>query len=283
MTVTDPVRLCLEGRLTPALAIAQLLLAGLDAATIARRVRAAEAPGEAWATLSRLVAARANELEGLRRMIDSTGIDHAGDMDPQAIAGLFDRAVAVSPEASVALYSLGDPAALEAATGEIVAWLDRQGLLTPDADVLDLGCGIGRMVPPLAPRVRSVLGVDVSSGMVAEARRRCGGLDNVNFTVGSGHDLAGLPDAGFDLVLAVDSFPYMVQAGVAEAHMAEARRVLRAGGTLVILNLSYRGDPVEDARDAIDWAERYGFEIRCAGASPFAIWDGFAYVFGRVD
>ena len=76
-----------------------------------------------------------------------------------------------SPEASVALYSLGDPAILAAATEEIVAWLVAERLLPADADVLDLGCGIGR-VGGVAPRCRSVLGLDVSAGMVAEATRR---------------------------------------------------------------------------------------------------------------
>ena len=38
----------------------------------------------------------------------------------------------------------------------------------------------------------------------------------------------------------MDSFPYLMQAGVAERHVAEAARMLRPGGALAILNLSYR-------------------------------------------
>ena len=54
----------------------------------------------------------------------------------------------------------------------------------------------------------------------------------------------GWQPAAFDLVLAIDSFPYIVQTGAAMAvrHVADAARVLRPGGALCILNLSYRND-----------------------------------------
>jgi SAM-dependent methyltransferase len=42
----------------------------------------------------------------------------------------------------------------------------------PGASVLDLGCGDGNMAPPLLDRGLVYRGVDLSGGMVAEARRR---------------------------------------------------------------------------------------------------------------
>ena len=74
----------------------------------------------------------------------------------------------------MAAYSLGDTAVLAAATDEIVAWLVAMDLIGPDSDVLDFGCGIGRIAAAVAPRVRSVIGLDLSPGMIAEARRRPG-------------------------------------------------------------------------------------------------------------
>ena len=55
----------------------------------------------------------------------------------------------------------------------------------------------------------------------------------------------------FDAVLAIDVMPYIHRAGpeLIETHFAEAARVLRAGGDLVILNLSYRGDLESDRQD----------------------------------
>lgn len=42
----------------------------------------------------------------------------------------------------------------------------------PDS-VLDFGCGVGRLLLPLASRVREVVGVDVADSMLIEARRNC--------------------------------------------------------------------------------------------------------------
>lgn len=41
------------------------------------------------------------------------------------------------------------------------------------ARALDFGCGVGRLLLPLARRCRDVTGVDVSPSMLAEARRNC--------------------------------------------------------------------------------------------------------------
>src|SRR5688500_2310195 len=38
---------------------------------------------------------------------------------------------------------------------------------------LDFGCGVGRLVLPLAARCPAVMGVDVSQSMLAEAGRNC--------------------------------------------------------------------------------------------------------------
>jgi 2-polyprenyl-3-methyl-5-hydroxy-6-metoxy-1,4-benzoquinol methylase len=65
--------------------------------------------------------------------------------------------------------------------------------------VLDYGCGVGRVLIPLASRAESAVGIDVSPSMLAEARRNCDarGVENVELLAVDGLD--GLsPD--FDLV-----------------------------------------------------------------------------------
>jgi ubiquinone/menaquinone biosynthesis C-methylase UbiE len=125
--------------------------------------------------------------------------------------------------------------------------------------------------------VRSIVGTDISATMLETSRRRCAALANVSFRQSSGHDLREFEDASFDLVLAVDTFPYIVHSGLAERHMAEAARVLRQGGDLVILNYSYRGDPERDRADVLCFGDRYGFEVLRDGARPFTLWDGLAF------
>lgn len=281
--------LCLEGAISPEVALARLLLGGIAGAEVTAVVEAQrpDPPTPRWAALARLVQAKASVLDSLAAEVAAEGREEdvfAGGSDVARVAAFFDRQAARVPELGVAFYSLGDKAILAAATAEIVGWLDAEGLLGPGPpDVLDLGCGIGRIAAALARRCRSVLGLDVSPGMVAEARRRCAGWENVRFEVTAGEDLAFLPEAAFDLVLAVDSFPYMVQVGggVADRHVEGAARVLRVGGALAVLNLSYREDIAADRADLERWAGRYGFTVGRAGERPFGLWDGVAFVLRR--
>lgn len=192
---------------------------------------------------------------------------------------LFDWAVQQSEEASVALYSLGNPELLERATAEIVAQLREWGAVTRDTAILDIGCGIGRLLIALAPEVRTATGIDVSSGMVKAARRRCADHPNIEVLKGDGRGLTPLNDATFDVVLAVDSFPYIRQSGyaLAEDFFAESARVLRRGGQLVILNYSYSEDRDADAREVSELASENQMRVIEAGARPFEMWDGLAF------
>src|SRR6185437_9038733 len=148
----------------------------------------------------------------------------------------------------------------------------------------DLGCGIGRIAAAVAPEVASVLAIDIAPRMLEEARTRCAGIANLRFVLGSGADLQPVADRSIDLVLAVDSFPYIAQCGMplVERHLAEAARVLAPGGELVILNLSYRGT-AEDQRDIAELAPRHDFAIELNGTRPFTLWDGTAFRLRRAS
>lgn len=196
-----------------------------------------------------------------------------------ALAGwrqCFDRAVAAAPEAAVALYSLGDPAILARATAELAALLDRCGLLGRERAALDIGCGIGRIEQALAPRLGHIVGIDLSPAMIAEAERRCAALGNVRFAVCEGTGLSQFAPASFDLVLAIDSFPYIVAAGgdLAARHVHDAARLLRPGGALAIFNYSYRGDLAADLAELAALADTAGFRVERDGTRDLGLWDG---------
>jgi SAM-dependent methyltransferase len=194
-------------------------------------------------------------------------------------ASSFDAAAKLSPEASVALYSLGDADSLAAATAEIAVWLREAGLLGPECEILDVGCGIGRLEAALGAKVGRIIGTDISEEMIKIARQRCETLHNVEFRLTSGLGLADFAGASFDCVVAVDTFPYLVAAGgdLAEWHIHEAARVLKPAGELVILNYSYRGAPVQDREDVERIAEATGLRTILAGTRPFGRWDGAAF------
>jgi SAM-dependent methyltransferase len=194
-------------------------------------------------------------------------------------AAVFDRLADEAPEAAVALYSLGRPDILYAATDELVQAIRSWGLLGPRRAVLDLGCGTGRVASAIAGAAGSVTGIDVSQRMVAAARRRCAGMDNVGFIATGGRDLAAFGDESFDLVLAVDVFPYLVQPGMSLAarHVGEAARVLRPGGSLLIFNFSYRGDLAADRADLARLAQAAGLQVVRNGTRDLSLWDGAAF------
>jgi SAM-dependent methyltransferase len=212
--------------------------------------------------------------EGLAR-------ERTGDI--AAIREQFDRAVAIAPEAAVALYSLGSAETLGHATAEIAARHDEWGLVGPNVTALDIGCGIGRLELALAPRLRALTGIDVSPGMIKEAQNRCAGLANVEFAVCDGTGLGAFAGYRFDLVLAVDAFPYLVAAdpAFAERHIADAAQLIPPGGALVILNYSYRGDLDADRRTVTDLSQRYGFRVERNGSRDFALWDGATFLLRR--
>ncbi len=98
-----------------------------------------------------------------------------------------------------------------------------------DATVLDAGCGAGRMSRYLTERGCSVQGIDLSSSMVAIARRD---HRDLVFTVGSLADLP-FPDDHFAGVMLWYSIIHTPPAGQARI-FAEATRVLRPAGHLLV-------------------------------------------------
>ncbi|HEU4576854.1 MAG TPA: class I SAM-dependent methyltransferase [Polyangiaceae bacterium] len=195
------------------------------------------------------------------------------------IANGFDRAAELCPEASVALYSFGDGSRLAAATAELAERLRDWGLLGREWAYLDIGCGIGRLEQALAPAVRSIVGIDISRKMIELARARCAGLPNVAFQVANGRDLRAFAAGSLDVVLAVDSFPYLVRCGVTlvTRQLSEVARVLKPGGQLAIFNFSYRNDPDADREELASYAADLGLTMLRSGARGLRTWDGAGY------
>lgn len=205
------------------------------------------------------------------------------DVEPFArvshVASAFDRAARLSPEASVALYSLGDPLRLAAATRELVEQMRAWQLLGRERTYLDVGCGIGRMEEALSPELGFITGIDVSAVMLELARQRCGGLPNVSFELASGRDLAAFDSASFDGVLAVDCFPYLFQCGAefVERHLQDAARLLKKNGQLLIFNFSYGAELAADRANVLRMSETAGFTVLRNGVQVFETWDGAAF------
>jgi cyclopropane fatty-acyl-phospholipid synthase-like methyltransferase len=101
--------------------------------------------------------------------------------------------------------------------------------VSPRWRVLEIGCGVGRLLRPLSGRFARVVGVDVSAGMLDRARDYCKGLPNVELELTDG-SLDFLPDAAFDFVFSHIVFQHLPRKAYAERYFRDAFRVLATGG-----------------------------------------------------
>jgi SAM-dependent methyltransferase len=126
-------------------------------------------------------------------------------------------------------------------------------LAGPDARVLNIGCGIGRVEKYLAPRVGELWGVDISGEMIARARVRLAGLPNVKLReLAVGEFLSAFETGTFDLVFSFLVLQHMERED-AFRYLVDAARILRPGGALSVqfpnlLSPEYTAAFVEGAR-----------------------------------
>jgi predicted TPR repeat methyltransferase len=103
-------------------------------------------------------------------------------------------------------------------------------------NVLDAGCGTGLCGPLLAPFARRLTGVDLSAGMLAQARER-----NVYDELAKSELTAYLNEhsEAFDLIVSADTLVYF---GALDDVVVAATRALRPGGSLVFTLEAAEGD-----------------------------------------
>jgi ubiquinone/menaquinone biosynthesis C-methylase UbiE len=112
------------------------------------------------------------------------------------------------------------------------------GKIAPGEEVLELGCGYGRIISGLAVRARTVVGVDTSLDNLALATKELAGLRHC-LLVGMDAALLGFRDGRFDWVVCI-------QNGISAFHVdkhlliREAVRVTKRGGTALFSTYSSR-------------------------------------------
>ena len=111
-------------------------------------------------------------------------------------------------------------------------------------EILDAGCGYGRIAVPLAQAGYKIVGIDVSPLMLAEAKRRADrAAISIDLQLG---DLCRLPydDDSFDVVLCMWlTFNELLNQNDQLAALAEMSRVVRPEGWCLIDGPPYMEDP----------------------------------------
>lgn len=107
--------------------------------------------------------------------------------------------------------------------------------------MLDLGCGTGVAARAIVRRVAPgvpITAIDISRQLIEAGQRLAAGeglAQHIDFRVGDAHEL-GLPTGGFDVVVMHTLVSHVADAATV---LAEARRLLRPGGQLVVFDGDY--------------------------------------------
>ncbi|HEV3278836.1 MAG TPA: class I SAM-dependent methyltransferase [Terriglobia bacterium] len=104
------------------------------------------------------------------------------------------------------------------------------GALDGRESALEIGCGTGRLLEPLAGHFGQVYGVDVSGEMVQRGRERLAHLGHVNFFEVDGEGCLPFKDETFDLCFSYITFHHIPAKPIVHRYIGEARRVLKERG-----------------------------------------------------
>ena len=121
----------------------------------------------------------------------------------------------------------------------------------PLGDLIDIGSGQGRVLKLLGSRAQRAVGVDIDSDarQLARAELLLAGVENCSLRKGDMYDLP-FADGEFDTVILDDVLGNAVRPMVA---LAEARRLLRPGGRLLLLAKTDRDDLTSLERHFAEW------------------------------
>jgi SAM-dependent methyltransferase len=144
-----------------------------------------------------------------------------------------DALVAVAGEGQI------DEGALSKSAAETLRVLQQYVGIRDTDDVLEIGCGVGRVGRVIAPICRSWTGTDISAGMLVAARSRLADLPNVRLVELSSVGLTEFADASFDFVYCTVVFMHLFEWDRYK-YIEEALRVLRPGGRIFFDNIDIR-------------------------------------------
>jgi len=134
----------------------------------------------------------------------------------------------------------------------------------PIGDLVDIGCGHGRILKLLASRARRAVGVDIDSDArrFARAELLLAGLPNCTLRQGDMYRLP-LGDNTFDTAILDD---VLFDAERPRDAIAEAVRILRPGGRLLLLAAAGPQDFAERSEQLASWCA--DSDLRLARARP---------------
>lgn len=154
---------------------------------------------------------------------------------------------------------------------KIAAWEDSQNTSVkqilegipsqPEWKILEIGCGVGRIIKPLREMFAQVDGVDIAENMIEFAKKYLAdGKQNGQVYVNNGCDLQALSSENYDFVYSTIVFQHIRSISVVKNYFREIFRVLKPGGYFKIQVHDYQDNPAAGKFDEEADAEtQYNF------------------------
>ena len=137
-----------------------------------------------------------------------------------------------------------------------------------EAVALEVGCGPGRILRPLATHFGEVHGVDISREMVGVAKEFVAGAENVTVHLGDGMTLQCVRRLQFDFVLSYDTLSHLPDRRLLEYLLRQCRQRLKPDG-LCKLQL----DPATISDEEVaQTMERAGLAIQKSQRDDMNLW-----------
>lgn len=187
----------------------------------------------------------------------------------ERIRALWDRISEEASDEATAGGFISSYTGMPFAAEEVAEYRDRVvslalAALEPRSAVLEIGCGSGLLAFEIAPRSAKYVGVDPSSAALERNRRRAeeSGLKGMEWIQGFAHDLEGMEEASFDLVLLASTAHFFPGYAYFERIVELALRLLKPGGTLLLADIPDLRRKDEFRRSLEAWVELHGKDGR---------------------
>jgi ubiquinone/menaquinone biosynthesis C-methylase UbiE len=138
-------------------------------------------------------------------------------------------------------------------------------------NVLEIGCGIGRILIPMSKIFGNVIGIDISSEMVLLGQKYVIDISNCKIIENNGIDLSEFNDNSFDFCYSFIVFQHIPENKIVENYIKEVSRILKPG---CLFRFQVRGNISTKPSEITTWdgvqfnsdeihtiAKKYHFEI----------------------
>jgi ubiquinone/menaquinone biosynthesis C-methylase UbiE len=132
-----------------------------------------------------------------------------------------------------------------------------------DQEVLEIGCGDGRITSQLVGKAKRLVAIDPETANIAEAKEN---MDGIGLRTGSGECLE-FPSGSFDVIL----FTLSLHHQDSRVALREAKRVLRDHGRVVILEPVHDGEIEQVCNFFQDETQLLQGAFRAIDASDFKV------------